>query len=75
VADELGVRLVADGIELPREALMWASRGVDDEDSVEAPARFDGEATENREDALGFLLRERPDVRSVNFLDQRTKRG
>jgi hypothetical protein len=90
VADDLGVRLVADGIQLPREVLMWhardivepywpllhpievirgmwASRGADDEDSLEEPALFDGEATEDREDALGFLLREHPDVRSVNF--------
>jgi hypothetical protein len=87
VADELGARLVADGIELPREVLMWHARGVVEPywpllhpievirgmwasrgaDDAEYPALFDGEATENREDALGFLLREHPDVRSVSF--------
>jgi hypothetical protein len=34
---------------------------------LEDPALFDGEAMENREHALEFLLREHPDVRSVSF--------
>jgi hypothetical protein len=46
---------------------MWASRGADDEDPLDDPPLFDGEATENPEHALGLLLRGHPDVRSVSF--------